>query len=102
MERFCATVDDERIRCSDGTRKGERVKSRICLGDFYGDTTRHDLPVGDTLSDSGILVFCQQREKLDLIFNKLGPDRIAIWCAADPDKTLARLDRLRARKKKPR
>jgi hypothetical protein len=54
-------------------------------------------------SGRGLQMFCRRPEELDLIFDQLDPDRIAIWGGfADPEKSLARLDRLRAKRKKPR
>jgi len=50
----------------------------------------------------GIQLVCWRTEELDLIFDKLDPDRIAIFCAENPEKMIARFDRLRAKRKKPR
>jgi 5-methyltetrahydrofolate--homocysteine methyltransferase len=51
-----------------------------------------------------IQMHCPTPEELDLIFDQLDPDRITVWLGTggDPEKTMARLDRLRAKRKKPR
>jgi hypothetical protein len=49
-----------------------------------------------------IQMICPTPEDLDLIFSQLDPDRVTIWLHADdPEKAMARLDRLRAKRKKP-
>ncbi len=50
-----------------------------------------------------IQMHCPRPEELDIIFDQLDPDRITVWLGTggDAEKTLARLDRLRAKRKKP-
>jgi hypothetical protein len=54
--------------------------------------------------DRGIQMHCPRPEELDLIFDKLDPDRIAVWLGTggDAEKTMARVERLRAKRKRPR
>jgi len=75
-------------------------------GDGQSHAVANWLDLYRRILDGGrnIQMFCPNPEELDLIFDKLDPDRITLWLRAvgDPEKILARLDRLRAKRKKPR